>query len=288
MEPLRQTLATWPFTPLAPLPTAAAPCGSLRRPVSALLLDVYGTLLVSAAGDIATTGTASAPDGPCRQQAEASGVDLFAPELRDRLHRRIAAVHRELRSKGVDVPEVRIERIWMDLLGTNGVGRARRVALIYELCVNPVWPMPAADELLAACRRRKIILGLVSNAQFFTGPVIERLFGKSMDDLGFSPDLRIFSYRLQRAKPSPVLFEAACDGLRAMGIAPEAALYVGNDMLNDVWAARRAGLQTALFAGDARSLRLRTEDPRCADLTPDLVVTELCRLADLLVRMPPA
>jgi len=31
-------------------------------------------------------------------------------------------------------------------------------------------------------------------------------------------------------------------------------LYVGNDMLNDIWTATEAGCRTVLFAGDQRSL----------------------------------
>ena len=57
---------------------------------------------------------------------------------------------------------------------------------------------------------------------------------------------------------------------------------LGNDMLNDIYPARNVGFQTALFAGDKRSLRLRTEDPRCRDLTSDLVVTDLGQLIQLI------
>jgi putative hydrolase of the HAD superfamily len=49
-------------------------------------------------------------------------------------------------------------------------------------------------------------------------------------------------------------------------------------MLNDIYPARKAGFKTALFAGDQRSLRMRSDDPRCRDLTPDLVVTDLGQL----------
>ena len=41
------------------------------------------------------------------------------------------------------------------------------------------------------------------------------------------------------------------------GVAPGEVLYVGNDMLNDVYAAGQVGFRTALFAGDQRSLRMR-------------------------------
>jgi putative hydrolase of the HAD superfamily len=59
-------------------------------------------------------------------------------------------------------------------------------------------------------------------------------------------------------------------------------LYVGNDMLNDVWTASQCGLKTALFAGDKRSLRLREDDARCAALQPDVIVTSLSQILDIV------
>jgi putative hydrolase of the HAD superfamily len=70
----------------------------------------------------------------------------------------------------------------------------------------------------------------------------------------------------------------AAEKLYSKGIQPVAVLYVGNDMLNDIYPANAIGFQTALFAGDRRSLRLRKDDPRCAALSPDLVVTDLGQL----------
>jgi putative hydrolase of the HAD superfamily len=53
-------------------------------------------------------------------------------------------------------------------------------------------------------------------------------------------------------------------------------------MLNDIYPARKAGFTTALFAGDKRSLRLRQDDPRCANISADLVITDLYQLLDHL------
>jgi putative hydrolase of the HAD superfamily len=64
-----------------------------------------------------------------------------------------------------------------------------------------------------------------------------------------------------------------------MGIAAESALYVGNDLRNDIQPAAQAGFRTALFAGDRRSLRLHRDDQQCRDLSPDWVVTDLGQLA---------
>ena len=71
---------------------------------------------------------------------------------------------------------------------------------------------------------------------------------------------------------------------RKAGLRPDQALYLGNDMLNDVWTAGQAGLLPVLFAGDQRSLRLREDDPRCRDLRPARVLTALDQLPALLDR----
>lgn len=282
MDTLKPLLQKWPFAPLAPLRTDAVPRGALKSPVSAVLFDVYGTLLVSAAGEIGTTG----PTAPAAWSAACRSVGLDLPvdpaAAGAALQRRIVEVHRHRRHRGVDVPEVRIDLIWMDLLGIDDRDIARRVALVYELTVNPVWPMPGALDLLETCQASGLAVGIVSNAQFYTPLVLEHLLNRDLKSLGISPEMQVYSYRLGHAKPSPMLFDAARRSLATLGISPRQTLYVGNDMLNDVWAARQAGLQTALFAGDARSLRRRSDDPRCRDLEPDLVITDLGQLAALL------
>ena len=107
--------------------------------------------------------------------------------------------------------------------------------------------------------------------------------GKSLDQCGFDPVLRYYSYELGRAKPDPWLYEIAAAELGRRGVSPQETLYVGNDMRNDVWPAAKAGFRTALFAGDERSLRLR-EDEAKSELAvdPDAVVTELTQIIQLL------
>jgi len=142
--------------------------------------------------------------------------------------------------------------------------------------------MPNLAEVLAACRKSKVRMGLISNAQFYTLLLFKWFLGADAIDLGFEDCLMFFSYRHGRAKPGGHLFELAVEQLRQMQVAPAAALYVGNDMRNDIHPAKAAGFLTALFAGDARSLRLRTGDPHCSGLTPDLVITDLGQLIPYL------
>ena len=72
-----------------------------------------------------------------------------------------------------------------------------------------------------------------------------------------------------RAKPDPGIFLAGC---AALGVAPEEALYVGDDLLLDVQGAQRAGLRAAWMnrAGKVNDLVL--------DVRPDVEVTSLLEL----------
>ena len=124
-----------------------------------------------------------------------------------------------------------------------------------------------------------LVLGIVSNAQFYTPITLSALCGESLVDLGFNPGFCAWSFAQLAAKPSVSIYESVLDPLwQSAGIRPSETLYVGNDMLKDVWAAAQAGCKTALFAGDERSLRLRRDDQRTRHLCPDLVLTELVQL----------
>jgi putative hydrolase of the HAD superfamily len=255
------------------------------------LFDVYGTLFVSGSGDIGTLD--SRLD---EVSAESESVrDILAPyaDLKDIPHLKagfsaaVKARHKELSEtelKGTeDFPEIRVEEIWAGLLAL-GPEQARDFSLRFELAVNPIYPMPGLEVLLHRLRDLGVPLGIVSNAQFFTPLLFEAFLGESLETLGFSERLCVYSYKEGRAKPSPGLFVKAAGELGRLGLSPREALFLGNDMLNDVWAAGRAGLGTALFAGDRRSLRLREEDPRCEDVYPDYFVHNLRELCDLFTR----
>ena len=76
------------------------------------------------------------------------------------------------------------------------------------------------------------------------------------------------------------MFNVAAEELEKMGVSAHSVLYVGNDMLNDIYPAKKTGFKTALFAGDARSLRLREKNPKCKDLSADIIITDLIQILD--------
>jgi putative hydrolase of the HAD superfamily len=265
--------------PLSPIPTGETPRGlSKVKRVRAIIFDVYGTLLISGSGDMDFHAMSKDQKRALTGVLRRHGIDMTPENIVDSLHQAIETVHENLRRKGTDYPEIDIVRIWQNLLGTDDTGRVKAFALEYEMVVNPVYPMPGLADLLSACRGQDLLMGIISNAQFYTQCLLEHLLGKSLNMCGFDPQLTFFSYRFGSAKPSCFMFDMAADIFSQRGLSRASVLYVGNDMRNDILPAKTVGFQTALFAGDRRSLRRRSDDVRCRQLVPDMIITDLRQL----------
>ena len=243
-----------------------------------MLFDVYGTLLISRSGDMDFPAVGHNRKRMLAGVLERYGIDVSPEYLMDSLRRTIENDHDSLRQEGIDFPEVDIVRVWQTVLGTGDAARVKAFALEFEMVVNPVYPMPGLEDLLSACREKNLLLGIISNAQFYTPLLLERMLGTSLDMCGFDPQLTFYSYRFRSAKPSSFMFERAAEIFSHRGVPPTAVLYVGNDMRNDILPAKTVGFQTALFAGDRRSLRRRTDDACCRHLVPDVIITDLRQL----------
>jgi len=287
--------------PLAPDPTGVTAQLTQLKNIGAVLFDVYGTLFVSASGDV---GTARAMDNTPAMEAAFRKIDPRGNPLAaasrgvELLFDTIQSAHAKRNKNGIKYPEIDIRTIWESVFARlveeeflNSLPDAQtrlRFAVEYECRVNPVWPMPGAAETLAALRCRGVHLGIVSNAQFFTPMLFEALLDKSVGDLGFDPELCAWSFQVLEAKPSANLFKRLIAPLHdKWGLESGAVLFVGNDMLNDIAPAAACGCRTALFAGDARSLRLRAGELGAAVSDPDLVLTDLTQLTNVLCGVYP-
>lgn len=264
--------------PLRPIPTGMRQRGRLKPPIKCLLCDIYGTLFISASGDIGSAGLLDRRSAQLDQLLSRYGHLISAEKVLKRLHRTIQNFHAASRGQGIDYPEVVIETVWEKVLAFDDSQRLRKFAVEFEMIVNPVWPMPGLEKLLEHCRFNGIALGIISNAQFFTPYLFEWLLAATPVQLGFDAELIWYSYRNGCAKPSPALFQMARRILAGRGIAQQHVAFIGNDMRNDIRPAQRAGFQTILFAGDSRSLRLRADDSLCKDLAPDRVINDLNQL----------
>ncbi|WP_367873169.1 HAD family hydrolase [Luteolibacter sp. Populi] len=217
--------------------------------IRAVLFDIYGTLLVSNAG-----GTHPDP----------------------RLREAIAAEH--ARSPH-PFPEVDIREIYGSLYPGLSSGEIETLVLEEEKASNPVKEMPGAAETLRGLAAAGPALGLVSNAQFYTAPLLEECLGASLEELGVDPELCRFSYLERRAKPDPFLFESLREVLATRGLAADEVLFVGNDVLKDIDPAKACGFKTALLVGDPGSLRLHGRSLH--ESGADRILSSLFELAGL-------
>lgn len=276
---------------LQPIETDVVAQLQLLPSVRAIIFDVYGTLVISGSGDVGSAD-ATEHDSIIADAMWAVGLTPLAEQIpaSSELHDQINQLNDQRRGPSCPKPEVDIVEAWRRTLSNRQTeirGNATKcmvqLAADYEARANPTWPMPGASELLSRLKNADLPLGIVSNAQVFTPCLVEDLLVEnSLTGGGFDLDLCIFSNRFRQAKPGPRLFDALREGLARRGMMPHEAVYVGNDMLNDIWAASQAGLRTAWFAGDARSCRPREDDPRCRSLRPDVVLVNLMQLLDCL------
>ena len=274
--------------PLRPIPTSTEASLSTLGDIKAVIFDVYGTLVVSGSGDV---GSANDSDRGTFLQSSVESVsdlkDIQIPTVADLQHE-IRISNEARRSETCPKPEVDIVDIWRTTLAKANpstdlsTGAVVQLAAEYESRANPTWPMPGASELLAQLHNHQVPMGIVSNAQVFTISLVEDLLGRALEGGGLALDLCIFSNRFRQAKPGPRMFQVLCRALKRQGIQPQQAVYVGNDMLNDVWAASQAGLKTAWFVGDRRSIRPRQDDDRCRNLNPDVTLTNLLQLLECM------
>jgi len=269
-ETLNQYLA-----PLTPVPTSMKPLGKQGLKIQCILFDIYGTLFISGSGDIGIARQSEQYLKKTGKLLRRFGIDTPADTIHKIFFDAIEAQHRVMKKQGILYPEVKIDEIWMQVLNLDTPDTACKFALEYELIVNPVYPMPHLKEMLDACESAKTLRGIISNAQFYTPSLFQWFLGTGLQELGFDSELTLFSYKHGCAKPSAYLFETARKRLQNRGIPAEKTLYLGNDMLNDIWPAAQVGFKTALFAGDARSLRLREDIPQCKEVSADLVITDL-------------
>jgi putative hydrolase of the HAD superfamily len=270
------------ITPVTPVPTSLTPSGKLEEKIEGILFDVYGTLFISRSGDIGMAKKNSPQTEKLEKLLQQFGIKKDSQFVLNRFYAAIENQHELLKEQGVDFPEVEIDQIWMRVLEIDDLETVREFAVTYELIANPAYPMPNLETMLSVCQDSNVVLGIISNAQFYTPYLFNWFLGSSPEDLGFHPDLILYSYKFGYAKPSTFMFQVAAEQLKHMDISVGSAIYIGNDMLNDMYPAKQAGFKTGLFAGDARSLRLRENDPVCKDLSVDLVITDLIQLLDYI------
>ncbi|MDD5699014.1 MAG: HAD family hydrolase [Victivallaceae bacterium] len=286
---------------LLPIPTYMA--SRLRggsRQLKCVIFDIYGTLLISSSGDIDKLRLSPSyileSFSKCGIKIISPSPDKTAEDIIIKYKQTINELQGSENRNNCGHPEIDIREVWRrliqelyreKLIDKPWIREVELLAVHFEILSNPVYPMPSMKETILRLHERRIPLGIISNAQFYT-PVIMNYFltgevgGRETIDY-FDPDLTVFSYREKLGKPELVLFEKVLDRCQTKyGLQNHEILYVGNDMLKDIYPAQQLRMRTALFAGDARSLRLRTETIP-GNCTPDYTVNSLKQITRLFL-----
>jgi putative hydrolase of the HAD superfamily len=202
----------------------------------AVLFDLYGTLI-----EIRTDEQDPTVWGTLAQYLSYLGVAIAAEELRGQYLRRVEF---QLSSSPERHAEVDVFAVFRDIFAAYGKSKVSREKIIdaamlfRSLSRRQFGLFPDAVAVLRRLRERYAV-GLVSDAQWvFTEPEL------AMTGLRDLFEVRVLSSRIGYKKPDTRLFAKA---LAALRVAPEHALYVGDNPGRDLVGARRAGLRCILF-----------------------------------------
>lgn len=289
------------YKKLDPVPTGVVTEITKLSNIKCIIFDIYGTLIVSASGDldksnVSTKNLTTALNAAGLKWRNDSFEGVYGDQVLNDFHTAVEDQHAELKLKGHLYPEVDIISVWEKCLqkaiSNNWLEIQERVdiktlTVVFEILSNPVWPMPGMRKIIDELVKLKIPIGIVSNAQFYTPIIMNNFISDYVTEQEninpFDHDISVYSYKLLRSKPDTYLFEQLSIQLKnKYNVLPMQALFVGNDMLKDVWTAKQVGFKTALFAGDKRSLRMRETDERCSGLKPDVVINDLLELLDVI------
>ena len=242
-----------PTRPKGPVPT-------LEPNPKAILFDVYGTLVCPQVGDLEEQARLASGEesfiATAKRFAFSEGIGI-------KWHRwffeAISLEHQEQEKKGITPAEVQVDGVWTEMIARAGgdpsVSQPRKLAAYRELMANPVRPFSGAAKALSKLKGNGIMLGLASNSQFYTLPILGKALGIKPEEF-FKAELIFLSFHLGFSKPSPYFFRLIRAKAVCLGLRPEEVLVVGNDCENDVLPAKAQGLQALLFWGNAQSARL--------------------------------
>jgi FMN phosphatase YigB (HAD superfamily) len=297
----------WPAPPEIERPRAR-PCLIRLPKVRAVLWNVYGTLLSITSGELLfehpTQYIMDVALDKTIQEFKMWGSMTRKPgqpaEYLRQIYGTVLAEQRTQPGGGEKHPEVLAERVWEALVkrllqkdykfdaGFYGSLNefSRKVAYFFHASLQGTACYPEAAQALRTVAKRGLAQGLLADAQSFTLVQLQRGLAKQdakLDlDKVLDPGLRFLSYELRARKPSERLFRQALSVLAQKGITPDQVLHVGARIAQDIIPARRHGMRTALFAGDKASLQATPEQLKEAGSRPDVLLTELGQIAEVV------
>ncbi len=281
---------------IKPIKTSLKAKINCNKNIKAIIFDIYGTLIISDSGDI---GQNNLKNKQALKAFEKSGFEINKKHFPEKIasiiikkYQKVIILEKE--KKPYPFPEIDVLKIWKKIIKSlekasliKKKGSIKKLAIYFECITNPTYPMPFFKEILNYLKSKKITLGIISNAQFYTPLLMSYFFNKlffqnSFKDF-FPKSLCFYSYKNFRAKPDSFNFLHLKKKLAKKNISAEQTLFIGNDLLKDILPASQVNFKTALFAGDKRSLNLRKGNQKIQSLKPTYVLTSLKDIYSIII-----
>jgi FMN phosphatase YigB (HAD superfamily) len=297
----------WPAVPPRDR-VKARPHLTRLREIRVVLWNLYGTLLALPGGELWFTH----PEAFMMTVALEKTVQEFKmwgsmtrkpgqpSDYFGHLYQQILSEQRMLPSPGEKYPETIADHLWEALIkkliqkeyhfdaGFYGSLNefSRKVAYFFHASLQGTAAYDGAAVALHEASGRGMLQGLLADAQSFSTVQLQR--GLTTQDADtrlkdvFSPNLFFLSFEQRSRKPSEKLFRHAQSTLEELGVEPARVLHVGSSVTRDLVPARKVGFRTALFAGDRLSLQATADQLKDPNSRPDVLLTELDQLAEVL------
>jgi HAD superfamily hydrolase (TIGR01549 family) len=240
----------------------------------AILLDLFGTVVhfvphvptVEVAGTRWRSTMGWLQDAAARELPGVAFDDLLGALMRV-TEDIVRARHPEYR----EVTSCERFRRALEVLGVEAAERtaaAERLSAVHMQHLASMTVLPAGHTELLADLARRYRLGIVSN--FDHAPTAQRIL--AMHAVAQFFDVVLISDACGRRKPHPEIFTTSLD---AIGTTADDALFVGDNLHEDVAGARAAGLATVWI-----NAKNETVPPDIAH--PDHTITQLIELAAIV------
>jgi FMN phosphatase YigB (HAD superfamily) len=298
----------WPAAPEVSAPKAKPHLKKLPE-IRVVTFSAYGTLVAIAGGELHFVH----PDKFIMEAALEKTIQEFKmwqsmsrkpgkpSEYMGSMYMKMMEELRIARSLGADrYPELRSNELWELIVRRLMKNEYQFDAPFYgsvdELCekisyffhssLQGTGPEAGALDALKSLREKGLTLGLIADGQCFTTVQLLRALGRQgklarLADL-FDTELVALSYEVIARKPSEQVYRALIAKLAPRDIAPNQVLHVGSNLPNDLVPARRLGFRTGLYAGDKSSVVATKEQLNEPTSRPDVLVTELQQIADMV------
>lgn len=274
----------------------------------AVTWNVYGTLLTVAGGEFFREHpqkfvTDHALDKTIQEFKMWKSMSRKPGPPADQLRVMLEKVTDELGfqvEKGEKYPEIPQEKVWEGIIkklmqneyviNTSFYGPieeyAVKIAYFYHRSLQVAAPGKGATEAVLELKAMNVWQGLLADGQVYSPLELQRGLAAQdpmcVLDFCIPQSRRVLSSGVKARKPSERLFKEMLRRLRDAGIEPGETLHVSNDLPNDLVPAKRHGFLTALYAGDRHSLRAPPELINDKSLRPNLLLTDLTQVVELL------